>query len=60
MRQIFQRGGSLVTMRRRKVLPQDPNSLFLGWLKEWEEEARKKGKLPLAKIYNHCQQNLAK
>jgi len=49
-----------VTMRRRKVLPQDPNSLFLGWLKEWEEEARNKGKLPLAKIYNHCQQNLAK
>ena len=47
-------------MRRRKVLPQDPNSLFLGWLKDWEEEARNKGKLPLAKIYNHCQQNLAK
>jgi len=41
-------------------MPRDPNPLFLTWLKEWEVEAKNKGKLPLAKIYSHCQQNLAK
>ena len=51
---------ALVKMRRVKVVPQDPNPLFLAWLQEWEEEARSKGKPSLAKIYSHCQQNLAK
>ena len=51
---------SLVIMRRVRALPQDPNPLFLAWLEEWEEEARSKGKLPLAKIYSHCQKNLSK
>ena len=47
-------------MKRVRAVPRDPNPLFLTWLEEWEAEARSKGKLPLAKIYSHCQQNLAK
>ena len=49
-----------VIMRRVRAVPRDPNPLFLAWLEEWEDEARSKGKLPLAKIYSHCQKNLAK
>ena len=51
---------SLAKMKRVRAVPPDPNPLFLTWLEEWEAEARSKGKLPLAKIYSHCQQNLAK
>jgi hypothetical protein len=47
-------------MRRVRAVPRDPNPLFLAWLQEWEEEARRQGKLPKAKIYEHCGQNLAK
>ena len=47
-------------MRRVRAVPRDPNPLFLAWLEEWEEEARRKGKFDLANIYNHCQQNLTK
>ena len=51
---------AFVKMRRVRAVPQDPNPLFLAWLEEWEEEARRKGKFDLANIYSHCQQNLTK
>lgn len=46
--------------KRIKVIPKNPNPLFKKWLKEWIEEAEKKNKIKLSKIYERALNSLNK
>ena len=47
-------------MRRIKKVIENPNSLFLQWLKEWHDEAEEENHNGLIKIYRMCIETLKK
>ena len=49
-----------IEMRRIKKVIENPNSLFLQWLKEWHDEAEEENHNGLIKIYRMCIETLKK
>ena len=47
-------------MKRVKKVNSDPNPLFMGWLKQFREEALQKENSGLVKVYNMCIENLSR
>ena len=56
----FSRGNVIISMKRVKKLPDNPNGLFLQWLEEFLAEAETQGHSGLMKIYRMCIESLKK
>ena len=50
----------MISMKRVKKLPENPNGLFLQWLEEFLAEAEAQGHCGLTKIYRMCINSLKK